>query len=100
MSAFTAAIFAWIIRHLQLGISDFLRKGNLLIINHLLVSFERILMVKISRFSNWQGSNIFRQIDCSGKIRTEKIMLFNSVHRKRIKDPFNHIQCMHKYEKL
>ena len=44
----------------------------------------------------WEGSTVFWQIDVNGKIRTGKIMLYNSENGKRVKKPFNHINWAHK----
>lgn len=45
---------------------------------------------------HWSGANVFWQIDSNGKIRTGKIMLYNATNGKRIKEPFNHVQWLHK----
>lgn len=49
----------------------------------------------IGTSSYWKGSTVFWQIDDSGNIRTGKIMLYDSINGKRIKEPFNHIQWIH-----
>ncbi len=49
----------------------------------------------IGTSKHWQGSTVFWQIDLSGKIRTGKIMLYNSSTGKRVKEPFNHITWVH-----
>ena len=43
----------------------------------------------------WDGANIFWQIDIHNKIRTGKIMLYNTIGH-RVKKPFNHINWVHK----
>jgi hypothetical protein len=43
----------------------------------------------------WKGSTVFWQIDESGNTRTGKIMLYDPINCKRIKEPFNHIQWIH-----
>lgn len=45
---------------------------------------------------HWNGATIFWQIDCSGKIRTGKIMLYDPLTGKRVKTPFPHITWVHK----
>ena len=50
----------------------------------------------IGTSKKWRGATIFWQIDISGKIRTGKIMLYNPDTGKRIKEPFNHIDWVHK----
>ncbi|QHT71182.1 hypothetical protein GXP67_33285 [Rhodocytophaga rosea] len=42
------------------------------------------------------GATIFWQIDCKGRIRTGKIMLYSPITGKRVKQPFNHITWVHK----
>src|SRR5690606_9961930 len=43
----------------------------------------------IGTSNHWQGSTIFWQIDEVNKIRTGKIMLYNPITGKRIKEPYN-----------
>jgi hypothetical protein len=50
----------------------------------------------IGTSNHWSGANVFWQIDSNGKIRTGKIMLYNATNGKRIKEPFNHVQWLHK----
>lgn len=49
----------------------------------------------IGTSDHWQGSTIFWQIDTQGRIRTGKIMLYNEVTGKRVKNPFSHITWVH-----
>lgn len=44
----------------------------------------------------WNGGTVFWQIDTQGKVRTGKIMLYSPTTGKRIKEPFNHINWVHK----
>lgn len=44
----------------------------------------------------WKGGTIFWQIDIAGKIRSGKIMLYDSDNGKRVKKPFDHFGWMHK----
>lgn len=50
----------------------------------------------IATSNHWEGSTIFWQIDTRGKIRTGKIMLYNAATGKRVKEPYNHINWIHK----
>jgi hypothetical protein len=50
----------------------------------------------IGTSNHWSGANVFWQIDSNGKIRTGKIMLYNATNGRRIKEPFNHVQWLHK----
>lgn len=54
----------------------------------------------IGTSKHWPGATIFWQIDNSGKIRTGKIMLYDTFTGKRVKEPFNHITWVHKALKL
>lgn len=47
----------------------------------------------------WDGATVFWQIDTMGRLRTGKIMLYNPITGKRIKEPFNHISWVHKSTK-
>ena len=44
----------------------------------------------------WNDATIFWQIDKDDQIRGAKIMLYNSLTGKRIKEPYNHINWLHK----
>ncbi len=48
----------------------------------------------------WNGATVFWQIDIAGKIRTGKIMLYNAIKGKRIKEPYNHTNWAHSALKL
>jgi hypothetical protein len=50
----------------------------------------------IGTSKHWPGSTIFWQIGSDKKIRTGKVMLYDTITGKRIKEPFNHIQWVHK----
>ncbi len=45
---------------------------------------------------HWEGSTVFWQIDSSGRIRSGKVMLYDPVTGKRVKEPFSHITWVHK----
>lgn len=60
---------------------------------------ELISKYFIGTSTQWKGSTIFWQIDIDGRIRTGKIMLYDASNGKRVKQPFNHIQWVHKIEK-
>lgn len=44
----------------------------------------------------WNGATVFWQIDIEGNVRTGKIMQYSKTNGKRIKEPYNHIQWVHK----
>ncbi|GAA3512402.1 DUF6371 domain-containing protein [Aquimarina addita] len=54
----------------------------------------------IGTSNHWSGATIFWQVDNFGKIRSGKVMLYNPVTGKRIKQPYNHINWIHKVLKL
>ncbi len=50
---------------------------------------------KIGTSKHWKGANIFWQVDHLGKVRTGKVMLYDTNNGKRVKKPFNHIHWVH-----
>ena len=44
---------------------------------------------------HWQGATVFWQIDKGGKARTGKIILYNPLTGKRVKQPFCHVTWAH-----
>jgi hypothetical protein len=60
------------------------------------VTSELISKYFIGTSKHWNVATVFWQIDFNGKIRTGKIMLYDAITGKRIKEPFNHIQWVHK----
>lgn len=54
----------------------------------------------IGTSNHWSGATIFWQVDNFGEIRSGKIMLYNPITGKRIKQPYNHINWIHKVLKL
>jgi hypothetical protein len=57
---------------------------------------ELIRKYFIGSSNYWQGATVFWQIDRTGKIRTGKIMLYSPTTGKRVKEPSNHINWVHK----
>jgi hypothetical protein len=49
----------------------------------------------IGTSKHWNGATVFWQIDTHGKVRTGKVMLYDAIKGKRIKEPFNHINWVH-----
>lgn len=49
----------------------------------------------IATSKHWPGANVFWQIDISGKVRAGKIMLYNSINGKRIKEPVSRVDWVH-----
>lgn len=52
-------------------------------------------LYRVGTANHWQGATVFWQTDYSGKIRTGKIMLYNSTTGHRVKEPHNHITWVH-----
>ena len=56
---------------------------------------ELMLRYYVGTANYWQGATVFWQVDIKGKIRTGKIMLYESSIGRRIKTPHNHITWVH-----
>jgi hypothetical protein len=50
----------------------------------------------IATSKHWNGATVLWQIDTQGKVRTGKIMLYSPTTGKRVKEPFSHINWVHK----
>lgn len=48
----------------------------------------------------WQGATVFWQVGKDHSIRSGKIMLYNASNGKRVKEPYNHINWVHKALKI
>ena len=44
---------------------------------------------------HWQGATVFYQVDQYGKVRRGKIMQYNPINGKRVKEPFAHVTSVH-----
>ena len=60
------------------------------------VTSELVSRYFIASSKRWNGATLFWQIDAQGKIRTGKIMLYSPTTGKRVKQPFIHIDWVHK----
>jgi hypothetical protein len=54
----------------------------------------------IGTSKNWNGATVFFQVDKNNNVRSGKIMLYNALNGKRVKQPYNHINWVHKALKL
>ncbi|GAA4276712.1 DUF6371 domain-containing protein [Aquimarina mytili] len=54
----------------------------------------------IGTSKKWKGATVFWQMDCEGKIRSGKVMLYNVNTGKRIKKPYHHITWVHRIMKI
>jgi hypothetical protein len=55
---------------------------------------------RIGCSEHWKGATVFWQLDTKGLIRTGKIMLYDRIIGKRIKEPYSHITWAHTAHKL
>jgi len=70
--------------------------GKVLEIYHIGTSKHRFRHIDFPNYRSEGGANIFWQIDNKNRVRTGKIMLYNEVSGKRIKEPFNHVNWAHR----
>ncbi len=56
---------------------------------------ETITAYLIGSSNHWNGATVFWQIDKFQRVRSGKIMLYNSSNGKRVKEPYNHINWVH-----
>lgn len=54
----------------------------------------------IGTSNRWDGATIFYQIDIQGSVRAGKVMLFNPMTGKRVKEPYNHLTWVHAEHRL
>lgn len=55
---------------------------------------------KVGYSNHWKGSTIFWQVDNLERVRYGKIMLYDQITGKRVKEPFNHFTNVHSVLKL
>ncbi len=60
------------------------------------ISNKLVCLYFIGTSKHWKGASIFWQVDSKGNVRTGKIMLYNSSTGKRVKEPYTHINWVHK----
>jgi len=61
---------------------------------------ELFKLYKIGSSKHWKGATVFWQIDRSNSVRGGKIMLYNKFNGKRVKQPYPHINWVHKILKF
>lgn len=64
------------------------------------VAYELAEKYNIGNSECWNGATVFWQVDKNDNVRSGKIMLYNPSNGKRIKEPYNHINWIHKTLKL
>ncbi|MDO3642000.1 DUF6371 domain-containing protein [Mucilaginibacter sp. L3T2-6] len=52
-------------------------------------------MYCIGTSDHWDGATVFWYIDTRNLVRTGKVMLYDAVTGKRVKEPYNHVTWMH-----
>jgi hypothetical protein len=67
---------------------------------HIGTSKHQFSSIDYPGYRSDKGSTVFWQIDINGKVRTGKIMLYDTDSGKRIKEPFGHISWAHKALKI
>jgi hypothetical protein len=60
---------------------------------------EAVERFYIGTSKKWQGATVFWQVDSLYNIRTGKIMLYDTVTSKRVKNDYNHISWVHRISK-
>ena len=50
---------------------------------------------KVGTSKHWDGATVFWQTDYQNRVRTGKIMLYNTTTGRRIKEPYNHVTWVH-----
>lgn len=58
-------------------------------------TLELMKKYKVGTSKHWDGATVFWQTDNQGRVRTGKIMLYNSETGKRVKEPYNHVTWVH-----
>lgn len=64
------------------------------------ITHQLISKYYIGSSSHWFGATVFWQVDTLNKVRTGKIMLYSPVTGKRVKEPYNHVNWVHRVSKL
>jgi len=71
-----------------------------LIIKYQIGTSKHIFKDYEKNYKSPMGATVFWQIDIEQRLRTGKIMLYNAITGKRIKEPINHITWVHKALKI
>lgn len=64
------------------------------------VALSVVNKYKVGTSKKWLGATVFWQIDSLGKIRSGKIMQYNSLTGKRVKQPYDMVTWVHSVLKL
>jgi len=60
------------------------------------VAFYLADKYNIGTSKHWNGATVFFQVDKNNNVRSGKIMLYDPLNGKRVKQPYNHINWVHK----
>lgn len=63
-------------------------------------ALELALAYRLGTSKHWPGACVFWQIDAEHRIRGGKIMLYDAVTGRRVKEPFSHVQWVHSVLKI
>ena len=63
-------------------------------------AFELTAAYKVGTSKHWPGACVFWQIDRAGQIRGGKLMLYDAETGRRVKEPFNHVNWVHRVMKI
>ncbi len=64
------------------------------------ITTKAVTDYRIGTSKYWPGSTVFWQVDKDSIVRSGKIMLYSSDTCKRVREPFSHIQWVHKALKI
>lgn len=64
------------------------------------ITHEAVNRYNVGTSHYWHGATVFWQVDSTGKVRTGKVMLYDTASGRRVKKPFNHITWAHRALKL
>lgn len=64
------------------------------------IARQQVQQYRIGTATHWAGANVFWQVDADGRIRTGKIMVYDAVTGKRVKNPRALINWVHSVLKL
>lgn len=61
---------------------------------------DLVLRYHVGTARHWNGATVFWQVDTKGRVRGGKVMLYNPLTGKRVKEPYNHISWVHSVLRL
>ena len=63
-------------------------------------AFELTALYQIGTSKHWAGSSVFWQIDTANRVRGGKVMLYDVETGRRVKEPFPHVNWVHRVMKI